>query len=74
MPEYNDKLRTDSSLAAIQAAKNAYQLGYVTNAACEVRGEPPVFAGSCTGRLTVAQQNALKDKVGTRIHTSQPNA
>jgi tRNA(Phe) wybutosine-synthesizing methylase Tyw3 len=33
-----------------------------------------VFAGSCTGRLTVAQQNALKDKVGTRIHTSQPNA
>ena len=74
IPEYNDKLRTDSSLAAIQAAKNVYQLGYVTNAACEVRGEPPVFAGSCTGRLTVAQQNALKDKVGTRIHTSQPNA
>jgi hypothetical protein len=74
IPEYNDKLRTDSSLAAIQAAKTAYQLGYITNAACEVRGEPPVFAGSCTGKLTVAQQNALKDKVGTRIHTSQPNA
>jgi hypothetical protein len=74
IPEYNDKLRTDSSLATIQAAKTAYQLGYITNAACEVRGEPPVFAGSCTGKLTVAQQNALKDKVGTRIHTSQPNA
>lgn len=70
IPEYNDKLRTDSSLAAIQAAKNAY----LAFAACEVRGEPPVFAGSCTGRLTAAQQNALKDKVGTRIHTSQPNA
>jgi hypothetical protein len=74
MPEYNDLLRTNTSLATIQAAKNTYQLGYVTNAACEVRGEPPVFAGSCNGRLTVAQQTALKDKVGTRIHTSQPNA
>ena len=74
IPEYNDKLRTDSSLAAIQAAKNAYQLGYLSSSACEVRGEPPVFAGSCTGRLTAAQQNSLKDKVGTRLHTSQPNA
>ena len=74
VPEYNDELRLDSSMAAIQAAKNAYQRGYLASSACEVRVDPPVFASSCTGRLTVAQQTALKDKVGTRIHTSQPNA
>lgn len=74
MPEYNDLLRTDEQAALKQAAKNAYQRGYSTAACCQVCGKPPVFARGCACGLTVAQQNELKDKVGTRIHTSIPNA
>lgn len=74
IPEYNDLLRTDEQAALKQAAKNAYQNGYSTAACCQVCGKPPVFAKGCGCTLTVAQQTALKDKVGTRIHTSIPNA
>jgi primosomal protein N' len=74
VPEYNDLLRTDTQAALKQAAKNAYQNGYSTSACCQVCGKPPVFARGCGCSLTVAQQTALKDKVGTFIHTSIPNA
>jgi len=74
IPEYNDLLRTDAQAALKQAAKNAYQRGYSTAACCQVCGKPPVFERGCECSLTVAQQVALKDKVGTRIHTSIPNA
>lgn len=74
IPEYNDLLRTDAQAALKQAAKNAYQRGYPSAACCQVCGKPPVFAKGCGCTLTVAQQTALKDKVGTRIHTSIPNA
>jgi hypothetical protein len=74
VPEYNDLLVANAQLAAIQAAKNAYGRGYSTAACCLVCGKPPVFARGCGCSLTVAQQTSLKDKVGTRIHTSIPNA
>jgi len=74
MPEYNDLLRTDTQAALKQAAKNAYQRGYSSAACCQVCGKPPVFDRGCDCSLTVAQQTALKDKVGTRLHTAQPNA
>lgn len=67
IPEYNDLLRTDEQAALKQAAKNAYQRGYSTAACCQVCGKPPVFAKGCGCTLTVAQQTALKDKVGTRV-------
>jgi len=74
IPEYNDLLRTDTQAALKQSAKNAYQRGYPSAACCQVCGKPPVFARGCGCTLTVEQQTALKDKVGTRIHTSIPNA
>jgi primosomal protein N' len=67
IPEYNDLLRTDAQAALKQDAKNAYQNGYSTAACCQVCGKPPVLARGCACSLTVAQQNALKDKVGTRV-------
>lgn len=59
MPDFNDRLRANPSLATIQAAKNAYARGYSTAACCLVCGEPVQFADSCNCRLTVAQQVAL---------------
>jgi primosomal protein N' len=67
IPEYNDLLRTDAQAALKQDAKNAYQRGYSTAACCQVCGKPPVLARGCACSLTVAQQTALKDKVGTRV-------
>ena len=74
MPEFNDKLAANPQLSLIQASKNAFARGYSTAACCQVCGKPPVFARGCGCSLTVAQQTSLKDKVGTRIHTSDPNA
>lgn len=73
VPEYNDRLRNDAQLAAVQAAKNAYQRGYNTAACCQVCGKPPTLASGCNCSLTVTQQNALKDKVGAIRHTAVPN-
>ncbi len=56
VPEINDKLAADSSLAAIQAAKNTYQRGWNTAACCTVCGKPPQFKGGCQCALTSAQQ------------------
>jgi hypothetical protein len=67
IPEYNDLLRTDAQAALKQAAKNAYQNGYSTSACCQVCGKPPMLSRGCACSLTVAQQTALKDKVGTRV-------
>ena len=67
VPEYNDLLRTDAQAALKQAAKNAYQRGYSTAACCQVCGKPPMLSRGCACSLTVAQQAALKDKVGTRV-------
>ena len=56
MPDFNDRLRADSQLAAVQAAKNAYARGWNTASCCKVCGEPPQFKGGCACSLTVAQQ------------------
>lgn len=63
IPEFNDKLRTNSSLAAVQAQKNAYQRGW-TSSCCKVCGEPVSFADSCNCRLTVSQTIALPTSGG----------
>lgn len=61
VPEINDRLRTDSQLAAVQAAKNVYSRGWNTANCCTVCGEPPQYTTGCACSLTVAQQVALKD-------------
>jgi hypothetical protein len=73
VPEYNDRLRTNTQLAEIQAAKNKYQRGWNTSSCCQVCGKPPTLASGCNCSLTVAQQNALKDKVGAIKHTAVPD-
>jgi len=59
MPDFNDRLAADPSLAAVQAAKNAYARGWNTASCCQVCGKPPQFANGCSCSLTVAQQVAL---------------
>jgi hypothetical protein len=59
MPDYNDRLRADAQLAAVQAAKNTYQRGWNTASCCLVCGKPPQFKGGCDCSLTVAQQITL---------------
>lgn len=56
VPEYNDRLAADASLAAVQAAKNQYQRGWNTASCCLVCGKPPVFDRGCDCQLTTAQQ------------------
>lgn len=63
MPDYNDRLRADAQLAAVQAAKNVYQRGWNTAACCTVCGKPPVFDGGCQCALTVSQQVGLPTSV-----------
>ena len=63
MPDYNDRLRTDTQLAAVQAAKNAYARGWSSAACCQVCGKPPQFKGGCACALTVAQQVTLPTSV-----------
>jgi hypothetical protein len=63
MPDFNDRLRTDAQLAAVQAAKNVYQRGWNTAACCTVCGKPPQFKGGCACSLTVAQQVGLPTSV-----------
>lgn len=73
VPEYNDRLAADPQLAAVQAAKNAYQRGYSTAACCIVCGKPPTLASGCACSLTLAQRQALKDTAGPIRHTAVPN-
>ena len=47
IPEFNDRLRADPQLSAIQDAKNKYARGYSTSACCQVCGKPPSLAGKC---------------------------
>jgi len=61
VPEINDRLRLDSQLAAVQAAKNTYGRGWNTANCCKVCGEPVQYTTSCPCSLTAAQQAALKD-------------
>lgn len=61
MPDFNDRLAADSSLAAVQAAKNTYARGWTT--CCKICGEPPQFKGGCACSLTVAQQVTLPTSV-----------
>lgn len=63
VPEINDRLAADSSLAAVQAAKNAYARGWSSAACCKVCGEPPQFKGGCSCSLTLAQQATLPTSV-----------
>ena len=74
VPEINDRLAADATLASIQAAKNQYQRGYNTAACCQVCGKPPSFASGCNCSLTVAQRSALKDTAPPAKHTIIPNA
>ena len=61
VPEYNDRLRADAQLAAIQAAKNQFQRGWDTASCCVVCGKPPNFGrAGCACTLTLAQQVALR--------------
>lgn len=60
--EFNDRLRTDTQLALVQAAKNAYQRGWAAGC-CKLCGEPPAFEGGCQCSLTVAQQVGLPTSV-----------
>lgn len=69
VPEYNDRLRSDAQLAAVQDAKNKYARGYSTAACCIVCGKPPTLAGDCGCFLTAAQRNALKDNTAPIRHT-----
>ncbi len=69
VPEYNDRLRTDTQLAAVQAARNAYLRGNC----CTVCGKPPTLASGCNCSLTTAQRNALKDNTAPIAHTAVPN-
>jgi hypothetical protein len=55
VPEYNDRLASDTQLALKQAAKNSL------NNCCRLCGEPIQYTTACPCSLTVAQQNALKD-------------
>jgi hypothetical protein len=64
MPDFNDRLAANSSLAAVQAQRNTYGRGYNTASCCIVCGEPAQFADSCNCRLTVAQQVALPTSGG----------
>ncbi len=73
VPEYNDRLRLDPRLAAVQAERNKYQRGWNVAACCQVCGKPPVLANGCNCRLTTAQREGLKDKVGAIQHTAVPN-
>ncbi len=73
VPEYNDRLRADTQLAAVQAERNKYQRGWNTAACCQVCGKPPTLAGDCGCSLTTAQRNALKDKTAPIRHTAVPN-
>lgn len=63
VPEYNDKLASNTQLSAIQAAKNSYQRGWNTASCCQVCGKPPTFRGGCQCSLTVAQQLGLPTSV-----------
>lgn len=63
VPEYNDRLKADAQLAAVQAQKNAYQRGYPSAACCKVCGEPPQFDRGCACSLTAAQQVGLPTSV-----------
>lgn len=72
VPEYNDRLRTDVQLAAVQDAKNKYARGYSTAACCIVCGKPPTLASGCNCALTVAQRNALADTTPPLKHTVSP--
>jgi hypothetical protein len=63
VPEFNDRLRTDTQLAAVQSAKNQYQRGWSAGC-CRLCGKPPVFEGGCGCSLTVAQQVALPTSGG----------
>lgn len=69
VPEYNDRLRTDTQLAAVQAARNAYLRGNC----CTVCGKPPTLASGCNCSLTTAQRNALADNTAPIAHTAVPN-
>jgi hypothetical protein len=73
IPELNDRLATNTSLAAIQASKNQFQRGWNTASCCTVCGKPPTFSGPCRCRLTAAQIYQFKS-ANTLLHTIEPNA
>lgn len=59
VPEYNDKLRTNTDLAAKQAAKNALR-----GNCCTLCGKPPIFDSGCGCSLTAAQLVSLPTSGG----------
>lgn len=59
IPELNDRLRTNPTLARIQSQKNQFQRGWNSASCCRVCGEPAQFADSCACNLTVTQQRQL---------------
>lgn len=73
IPELNDRLATNTSLAAIQASKNQFQRGYNVASCCIVCGKPPTFSGPCRCTLTASQIYQFKS-ANTLLHTIEPNA
>jgi hypothetical protein len=70
IPEYNDRLASNTQLAAIQDQKNKFQRGWNTSSCCVVCGKPPAFANGCNCSLTTAQRNQLKDNTAPLQHTA----
>jgi hypothetical protein len=73
IPELNDRLATNTALAAIQASKNQFQRGWNSASCCTVCGKPPTFAGPCRCSLTASQIYQFKS-ANTLLHTIEPNA
>jgi hypothetical protein len=71
LPEINDRLKADSELSKIQAARQMYGKGYTDN--CCPTCKKTQLAGDCNCRLTVAQSTALKSAIQWP-HTADRNA
>jgi hypothetical protein len=71
LPEINDRLRADAELSKIQAARQMFGKGYVSN--CCPKCKKIQLAGECNCRLTAAQSAALKSNIQWP-HTADRNA
>jgi hypothetical protein len=71
LPEINDRLRADAELSKIQAARQMFGNGYVSN--CCPTCKKTQLAGECKCRLTAAQALGLKSTIQWP-HTADRNA
>jgi hypothetical protein len=71
LPEINDKLAADAEMSKIQAARQMYGNGYVSN--CCPTCKRSELAGGCPCRLTATQSADLKSAIQWP-HTADRNA